>query len=409
MRSLSLALGLALVSPAPLRAASDHHAAPEPPAEAQTESQPQPGMRPLPELTAEQAAQQPFGLVRTLQSIQDQIAQGSASAHALQRKYLVRLNEELRQVATDVWDDPRNARAAVVFVLSGGDPRLVNDLLSRSTPAPIDERLLKAALAFGEGRADDAIEFFEAVDVRSIDAGMAGIVALIHATLVSKKNAKKAIQLFDEARLLAPGTLVEESALRQEILVVAREGDMARFDRLSSQYARRFGKSIYAANFRRQFFAGVARQDFKGSSEWISRTESELQKLAPAERGGAYLSIAEEATLGGNVVIARFAAASAAKLAAPGSVERERAKLLEGAALVLTEDLEKGVAALKDVAEDKLRASDREIREAALAVAGRIRTWPEPPAESAEPPPATVARAQEFISHVDALLGGDIE
>jgi chemotaxis protein MotC len=363
----------------------------------------------IPNLTPEEAAKQPFGLVRTLQSVQDQIAQGSASAHELQKRFLSELNVEMRKMPSEVWDDPRNARAAVVFVLIGGDPRLANDLLSRTPLPPVDERLLKGALAFGEGRTQDAIQFLEDIDVRSLEPGLAGLVALIQGTLVGKKEAKKAIALFDDARLLSPGTLVEESALRQEILLVAREGDFEKFDKLASQYSRRFGKSIYARNFRRQFFAGVARQDFKGTSEWISRTEAELMKLPQGERGGAYLSIAEEATLAGNVAIASFAAGKGAEFAREGSAEKERARLYEGAARLVTDDYEGGLKTLNGVAKHKLRHADKEIHEAALSLAGQLRKWPEAPEESSEAIPPGVARAQDLISKVDTLLGGDAQ
>jgi chemotaxis protein MotC len=363
-------------------------------------------VRPLPELTPEEAAKQPFGLVRTLRSVQDQIAQGSASAHEFQKRFLAELNTEMRNMPSETWDDPRNARAAVIFVLSGGDPRLANDLLSRTPLPPVDERLLKAALAFGEGRAQDAVQFFEDINVRSLEPGLAGLVALIYGTLIGKKEAKKAIALFDDARLMSPGTLVEESALRQEVLLVAREGDFEKFDRLASQYSRRFGKSIYARNFRRQFFAGVARQDFNGTSEWISRTEAELMKLPQAERGGAYLSIAEEATLAGNVTIASFAAGKAAEYAREGSAEKERAHLYEGAARLVGEDYEAGIKALNGIAKQKLRPADKEIHGAALSLASQLRKWPEAPAESAEPIPAGVARAQDLMSKVDTLLAG---
>ncbi len=143
-------------------------------------------------LTPEEAAKQPFGLVRTLRSVQDQIAQGSASAHEFQKRFLAELNTEMRNMPSETWDDPRNARAAVIFVLSGGDPRLANDLLGRTPLPPVDERLLKAALAFGEGRAQDAVQFFEEINVRSLEPGLAGLVALIYGTLIGKKEAKKA-------------------------------------------------------------------------------------------------------------------------------------------------------------------------------------------------------------------------
>jgi chemotaxis protein MotC len=357
----------------------------------------------------EEAAKQPFEMVRTLQTVQDRVAQGSVSANEFQKMYVAELNEQLRQLAPETWEDARNARAAVIFVLSGGDPRLLKDMLGRSTPPPVDDALLKAALAYGEGRVADASQLFEAIEVRSLEPGLAGLAALIKGTLLLKTDAKKAIALFDDARLLAPGTLIEESALRQEILLVAREGEMERFDQLSSQYARRFAKSIYASNFRRQFFTGVARQDFKGRSEWISRTESELKKLSPPERTEAYLSIAEQATLGGNVEIARYAAENAVLLTQGGSPDRERAKLYEGAALIVTDDFDKGLVVLKSVVGDKLSQSDREILKSALNLSTRVRQWPEAPSASQDPMPASVVKAQNSLAKLDNILAGSIQ
>ena len=46
-------------------------------------------------------------------------------------------------------------------------------------------------------------------EARNLDPALSGIVALIQGTLSSKKDPQKAIRLFDEARLLSPGTLVE--------------------------------------------------------------------------------------------------------------------------------------------------------------------------------------------------------
>jgi chemotaxis protein MotC len=319
---------------------------------------------------------------------------------------MAKLNEELHQMPGDVWDDPRNARAAVMFVLSGGHPRLIKDLLGRSSPLPIDEKLLNAALAYGEARVADATELLADIDHRQLEPGLAGLVALIKGTLLTRTDAKKAVALFDDARILSQGTLIEESALRQEILLVASEGNMARFDQLSSQYSRRFGNSIYAANFRRQFFAGVARQDFAGTSEWIARTETELQKIAPSERASAYLSIAHEAALGGNVEIARYAAGHAAELLRNGSTDHARAKLYEGAALIITDDYEKGEAALRSIPAEKLRDTDRELLDAARLVSSEVRRWPEAPAESQEPLPASVTRAESSLSNLDSILAG---
>lgn len=371
----------------------------------ETEGEPPP--EPLwPETPAVEADKQPYVLVRTLRTVQDEVASGSTTAHELQRKLLRDFGEQIRDLPVGVWDDVRNVRAVIFFVLSGGDPAVLKTVIGRKKTPFIERRLLKGALAYGESRLVDALSMLHKIEARKLDPLLGGMVALIQGTLIGKKDIKKAIDFFDEARLLAPGTLIEESALRQQILLLAREGEVERFDVLASQYSRRFPNSLFARNFRRQFFAGVARQNYKRASEWVSRTESELMKVPAAERVGLYLSIAEEATKGGNIDIAKFAAGKAREFSQPGSRAVERAKLFEGASLVATDEFERGVELLNEVDVAKLGASDREVRDSALAVARSVGKWPEAPAKLDEAPPEAVGRAQTLLSKVDSLLEG---
>ena len=359
-----------------------------------------------PETPAVEADKQPYILIRSLRSVQDEIASGSTAAHDRQRQLMKDLGAQMAALPVAVWDDVRNVRAAIFFVLSGGNPAVLRIIAERHKTPPVERRVLKGALAYGEGRLIDALNMLQKVDARRLDPLLGGIVALIQGTLIVRKDPKKAILFFDDARLLSPGTLIEESALRQQILLLAREGELERFDFLTAQYTRRFPRSLFARNFRRQFFAGVARQDFKRASEWISRTETELMKVPAAERAGLYLAIAEEATKGGNIDIARFAAGKARELSHADSRSLERAKLFEGAALAATHEFEQGLALLKDVDPEKLTPADREIHDSALAVAGSVGKWPTVPAELEEGEPESVARAQALLTKVDSLLEG---
>jgi chemotaxis protein MotC len=349
---------------------------------------------------------QPFVMIRKLRSVQDKVASGSVSAHEEQRTLLRNYGEEMRSLPVAVWDDVRNVRAVIFFVLSGGDPAVIKTVIGREKTPFAERRLLKGALAYGEGRLVDALSMVHKIEARKLDALLGGMVALIQGTLISKKEGAKSLSYFDEARLLSPGTLIEESALRQQILLLAREGDLKRFDALSAQYTRRFPNSLFARNFRRQLFAGVARQNFKPASEWFTRTETELMKVPGPERIGLYLSIAEEATKVGNTGIAGFAAKKARELAHAGSLAMQRAKLFEGAALVTSEDFEAGVKLLNEIDTARLRVSDREIYDAAMVIARSVGKWPEVTETPDEAPPEAVGRAQTLLSEVDSLLGG---
>lgn len=359
-----------------------------------------------PEVPAVEADKQPYLLIRSLRSVQDQIAAGSTEAHDQQRELLKDLGPLMAALPVAVWDDVRNVRAAIFLVLSGGNPAVLRIIIDRERTSTVERRLLKGALAFGEGRSIDALSMLQKLDARKIDPLLGGIVALIQGTLVAKKDPDKAITYLDEARLLSPGTLIEESALRQQILLVARKGDGQRFDLLAAQYSRRFPNSLFARGFRRQFFAGIARQNLQPASEWILRTETELKKVSPAERVGLYLAIAEEATKGGNVEIARYAAGKARELSQADSLSYQRAKLFEGAALVATPEFQEGVLLLNAIDVTKVGETDRKIRDSALAVATAVGKWPAAPAALDEAEPESVARAQAVLSKADTLLGG---
>lgn len=415
LRLILLLAGLGLGSSAALAAGNgDDAAKPEAAEDASAEAAAgeAAGEAPLsplwPETPAVETARQPYVLIRSLRALQDEIASGSVTAHRAQRPRMEEIREQLRDLPVAVWDDVRNVRAVIYFVLSGGDPSILKIVIGQQKSIPlVERRLLKGALAYGEGRMVDALSQLHKIDARSIDALLSGIVALIQATLIAKKDPIKALSYFDEARLFAPGTLVEEAALRQQILILARDGQLERFDLLSGQYTRRFPNSIFARNFRRQFFAGVARQSFKGAEDWISRTETELEKMPVSERPSLYLAIADEALKVGNLHIARFAAEKARVLSAPGSRTLERAKVFEGAALAVSEEFAQGLELLSGVDIAKITVTDRQIRESAMAVATNVGKWPAEGPEPADLPPLeSIGRAEAMLAQVDSLLGG---
>jgi chemotaxis protein MotC len=385
---------------------AQHTAAPEGAAEGKSDDSEAPKPPPLwPEVSAVETEKQPYMLIRSLRSVQDAVASGSVAAHERQRQLMSEISVQMTELPVAVWDDVRNVRAAIFFVLSGGNPIVIKPILDRPKTPHVERRALRGALAYGEGRVVDALGLLSKLEARKLDPQLGGIVALIQGTLASRKDPIKAIAFFDEARLLSPGTLIEEAALRQQILLLAREGELERFDLLAAQYTRRFPNSLFARGFRRQFFAGVAKQNFKRASEWISRTETELMKVPAQERIGLYLAIAEEATRGGSLDIARFAAGKARELSQAGSRSYQRAALFEGAALAATEDFGQGVEMLNKVDPTSLALSDREVRDSALSVAGAVGKWPSTPAALDEPEPASVARAQSLLTKVNSLLG----
>lgn len=359
----------------------------------------------------------PFELVRELRIFQDQAVLKTENARAEQRERIARIAVQLSEFDPRVWEEPKNARAAVIYVLSGGDPRVLRRLIGARVTLGIDVQLVKAVLAYGEHRDAEATELFDGTDMDALDQSVAGHVALVRALLIAEKDPPKALALLDMARISASGTIVEEAALRREAILAAKTGKLDAFEALSSQYFRRFANSIFAQSLQRQFAEEVVVRGYAGNSERLSKLETVLRGLPEIERREACLMIAEEGIAVANVEMVRFAARIAtveAKL--PDAM---RLRLFEAAASIVTADSEKGLAELRSIDRSMLDAREEALLDAALAVAREVTRAPLPatgvePAVNAEKIVAgkpidsanssLIGNAEEAIARVDKLL-----
>lgn len=164
---------------------------------------------------------QPYLQVRVVQNLQAQTAKGSTQALKAQRKLIINLNQHFLELLARVWQNEQNARAAVIHLLSGGHPAVGHRLLSLDPPPDVDPALLKGALAYIEGRKNEAYSVFSTIDPLSLSPTLGGQIALVQAILALPDNLQDAQTAIDKARLLLPGSLVEEAALRRGVSVAA--------------------------------------------------------------------------------------------------------------------------------------------------------------------------------------------
>lgn len=355
----------------------------------------------------------PYQMVRTLQALQDQMAQGSVQALAAQRMLLSELDAAFVAADPAVWQDSRNALAAIIHVLSGGNPAVMRRLLSLDPKPAADEKLMLGALAYLEGRVPEATEIFAAIDARSLPSGLGGQVAMVQAALVVGQDPAKAMGLLDTARLLSPGTLGEEAALRRQVLVAAQTGQTDKFESLSRQYLSRFRSSIYAGNFRKRFAAALTRMDYIDEPEGFERLDALIVDLDLATKRELYLMIARAAIAQGKTKAVELAAERALSTSAEGTDEA-RARLYKAAALtVAPEGPEAALAELGRVDRQALPPSEAELYQAASAVANSILTatdtsmaaaGPSVADASALPQSAVLTRAEKALEDADALL-----
>lgn len=365
----------------------------------------------------------PVRLVRQLQQLQDQMARGSAGALRRQRALLDRIEGVFRSAKPAVWQEPANAHALVTFVLSGGNPAPLRDVLGRTPKPPVDERLMGGVLAYVEGKEDEAAALLATIDVLEVPASMGAQLALAKAALAVATDTPLAVGMLDTARLLAPGTLAEEAALRREIFVVSQTGDIDKFELLSAQYLTRFRYSVYAGNFRQRFAAALTRMDFVNDPKEFGRLDDMLADLDVDSQREIYLLVARSAVNRGLTTASTLAAERAIALSGPGSIDAARGRLYRAAVLVVTPaGLEAGLEDLTAIDTSRLPPDDAALHQAASSTAKLILTAPDlpaptmPPAEpvpteqmdGADGTPATdvASRAQDALATVDALLKG---
>lgn len=360
---------------------------------------------------AEEASKQPFELVRALQHSQDAIAQGDTAAHLSQRDRLAQIGDVLARAEGATWKDARNVRAVITFALSGGNFSLLQKVVAH-IPPELNDQMLKAAMAYAQGQNAAAARLFDKIDARTLPPSLAGHVALVQSELIAKSAPAKALVLLDEARLLAPGTLIEEAALRRQAAIAAAQGKLDDFKRLATHYFYRFPKSVYAAAFRHEFAATVAADDHAEGKEQLAGLAAALSALAPGEQRKMNLEIAREALLRGKVVLARSAAGNAAGVGAAADGDRVRAQIYEAAATVASLDAERAAGSLAGIATESLDQEESELVTAARMVLAAVRHAPPQPSLSA--PQAIVdetakdyaafGHAREALARVDQLL-----
>jgi chemotaxis protein MotC len=326
----------------------------------------------------EAAINEPYELVRTLRTVQDQIVQGNRTAHQAHRRVMTTIADQLMKVEADKWREDRNIRAGMIFALSGGDPRVVRQVLGLVTLNASDDRLMKGSLAYAEGRNSEALELMAGINPLTLDAGIAGHVALAQGVLLSRDEPNRATSHFEMARLLSPGTLIEETSLRRELLMLSKSDNVDRFESLAKRYMRRFRNSVYADNFRLQLVTEVASAKSWDNAQRLAKIEKVLSNLDDADRQDAYLVMAQVGLTKGNVTTARFAAEHASAIVIDQVDVSPQARVYEAAALIVTDKFEDGVVKLKGVERDKLGAKDAQIFDAAMKVADQVRRWPQP-------------------------------
>jgi chemotaxis protein MotC len=322
----------------------------------------------------EPAQSTPYEMMRALSILQDQIAAGNAIAQVGEVKMIGRMASRFAAIDPVVWKDKRNARALILYLFGGGNAAALDGNIEKEQIAEGYGTLYEGAMAYALGDDAKARALLLPIDARAQPSGLGGHLALVQASLVTNQDRDKAMRLLDLARLLEPGTLVEEAALRKEMFLIGGIGDVDKFGLLARRYMHGFSKSIYAENFK-QLEVKTAVEIAKGDSPASNaKLETLLNSVDKPDRRMIYLTVAQSAILEGRSNTARFAATAAAKLSDKPDNEAARASVYIGASTLTGDDYDLGVKALRSVDPARLNDRDVALRASALEIATMIRS-----------------------------------
>jgi chemotaxis protein MotC len=321
-------------------------------------------------------ALEPYKLMRSLQFVQDAVVRGDHSAMEMQRFLLGVIDTRLRTAEQKVFDDPRNVDAALIYAMSGGNPETLDILAVKDKFGNFDNEITTVLRAYLNGRAAKTqTTLAEVVEIYR-DTEIGPYLTLVAANVTAALNDTSALEMFDWARLTAPGTLVEEAALRRSLFIAARKNLVDEALKYAQLYARRFINSPYAGQYADLLVELVVLNYGKVGDDRLSEILSFMDRPRKRE---VYLRIARKAVISGLRDLAVFASKRAEDLVTP-SDERPRAlaNLYSGMAQVPTEGVDAVLANLNAVPERQLSRRDRALREAARIIATEVMRKPDP-------------------------------
>ena len=359
------------------------------------------------------------GLVDDLRRMQLRIAQGDKAAYAAELNQLKAIGAAIATAGPDTWKSKREADLLVIYILSGGPLAEVEPLLKGDAVLELERPLARGALAYVTNHETEALALLRQTDLTALDARLAGEVAFARSVLETKQDARAAIGLLDWARLLSPGGLVEEAALRREIALLAEARDAGRAAMLIRQYVTRFGSSLYAPDFLRDLAGAVARLGLADDAANYKLMSGAAAALPPDGRREFLLNMARSA-----VISAKFAAGAAAATEAlegspADSPEAMRARLYLAVSRLFSDAYDAAVGDLQTLSAPKLGRADLSLLTAAQRVAAELRiapdlsvfntqsaaALPDPAKDKPSGPQLTIAKAEEALQRTAGLAG----
>lgn len=315
-------------------------------------------------------------MLRSLQFVQDSVVTGDHSAGEMQRFMLGTIDERLRTVDPSIFDDDRNVDAALIYAMSGGNPQTLEYLVAHDVNGYFDNRVTDVLRKYLSGKGLLVAKTLEETAGEYRDRKIGPYLALIGGNVLIATKPTDALDLYDQARLAAPGTIVEEAALRRSVAICLDKGLLDKGMAYSQRYIRRFLHSPYAGQFADLFVKLVVGHDHDVKPQEVVDILSFMD--APRQRE-VYLRIARAAAIAGKPELARMAVERVQSLGAgTDNAFGPLADFYGGMAGLPTENIDQAAKNVSGIDGNVLSTRDQALQEAARSVADQILRAPDP-------------------------------
>ncbi len=320
---------------------------------------------------------QPWQLIRKLQHLQDAIVAGIPGSLNIYRKLLVKYSGLMLGQKADVWSSQKNLNAAAIYVLIGGNPAVGIKAVEVSTLDDLAKRPLIAAIAYAERNFAEARQLMLALDHRLIQPSAAAQFALAKSMVTASTDLKLASMYLNEARRLAPGTLIEEAALRRSFRIVGNNSNFEKFRGDASSYLRNFRKSLYFADFLKNFAFGLMRMPREREKEVLKYLQSFSEELNKNEQLRVLIYTARSATVSGRIKTANWSSRRALDIMGQNDKLHARMSLYFAASGIVQPDMfDASFMEFNKINRSILDKNDQKLFDAVDALVGRLRSDP---------------------------------
>ncbi len=320
---------------------------------------------------------QPWQLVRRLQHAQDAIVVGKQGSLGIYRKLLVKYSGLMLAQDENVWSSKKNLMAAAIYVLAGGNPAVGIKAVEVSKLDDEAKRPLIAVVAYAERNFSVSRKLLIALDHTTIPSSAAAQFALAKSMVTSSSDLGLAKTYLNEARRLAPGTLVEEAALRRSFRIVDSNSNLEEYRLNASSYLRNFRKSLYFSDFLKNFSFGLMRMPREKEQEVLNYLKSFFEELNENEQLRILIYTARSATVSGRVKTAYWSSKRALEILKPKNKFHARMSLYFAASgVVQPKKYEISVAEFGKINRSELDNNDQKLFDAVAVLVKRLQGDP---------------------------------